>query len=92
MSENTTPPIAPPASKIPLIAGFLTGAVPWLVCLVPQKDYNQILCLIIACFPLPILAAVLAIIPRTRRFGLGLLLACGVGWLILGAICGGVIK
>jgi hypothetical protein len=39
---------------------------------------------------LPLVALVLAIIRPTRPFGLGMLLACGLGWLILFSICGGL--
>ena len=42
--------------------------------------------------PAPVMAAVLAIVARTRPFGLGLLLACGFGWLVLLCICGGVFR
>jgi hypothetical protein len=45
-------------------------------------------CFIVA----PLAAIVLAIVPSTRKFGLGLLLACGVGFLALMAICGGLIR
>lgn len=41
---------------------------------------------------IPLLAVVLAIIPKTRRFGLGMLLGCGAIWLIMLAICGGVFR
>ena len=40
-------------------------------------------------FALPIVAGILAALPATRRFGLGLLLVCGLVWLMLGATCGG---
>jgi hypothetical protein len=39
---------------------------------------------------IPFSAIVLAIIPATRKFGLGLLLGCGAIWLIMLAICGGL--
>jgi hypothetical protein len=41
-------------------------------------------------FGLPLLAIGLATVPRTRSFGLGMLLACGLGWLFLLSICGGL--
>ena len=93
---STEPPASPAAtgapavapSRRPLIIGFGVGALSWLITLIPQRDYGQLVPLLFNCFALPVIAAVLAIIPRTRRFGLGLLLAAGGGWLILGAICG----
>lgn len=41
---------------------------------------------------IPLLAVVLSIIPKTRRFGLGMLLGCGAIWLIMLAICGGAFR
>ncbi len=38
---------------------------------------------------LPFIALTLAIIPKTRKFGLGMLLGCGAILLILLAVCGG---
>lgn len=75
-----------------VVVGFITGAVAWLLTLIPQKGYGQIPFLIIACFIVPLLAGILALAPWTRKFGLGLLLASGIGWLVLGAICGGVFR
>ncbi len=99
--NSTEPPqLDPPPGNRPAknnaapIAGFLTGAVFWLLPVVAQKafaGYAMILPLVFACFALPVIAVILAIIRRTRRFGLGLLLSCGLGWLVLGAICGGLI-
>lgn len=92
-SAATPPPSAPPVtSKKPVIVGFILGAISWLTVLIPQRDYGQILPLIFNCFALPVIAIILAIIPATRRFGLGLLLAAGLGWLVLGAICGGILR
>ena len=82
---------APPPTKGPIMAGFVLGAVPWLLTLIAQKGYGVIPFLLFACFVMPVAAVVIALIPRTRRFGLGLLLASGLGWLVLGAICGGLI-
>lgn len=75
-------------SKRPLIIGFVIGVLSWLTTFIPQRDYGQLVPLIFNCFALPVIAVILTIIPRTRRFGLGLLLAAGTGWLVLGAICG----
>jgi hypothetical protein len=40
-------------------------------------------------FVLPLVAVVLAIMRPTRFFGLGMLLASGLGWLVLLSLCGG---
>lgn len=91
------PPALPRRSRAPIIVGFIIGAVAWLLppavsLLQPQDGYAIIPFLIFASLLLPPISAILAIIPVTRRVGLGLLLACGLGWLILGAICGGVFR
>jgi hypothetical protein len=94
-NDSQPPPLAPigqTKSRRLIIAGFITGAVPWLLTLLPQKNYGQIPFLIVACFIVPVLAGILALVRKTRKFGLGLLLACGLGWLVLGAICGGVFR
>ena len=98
MSDPIPPTLEPPPgppepkSKGPLIIGFASGAVCWLSTLAFNgKSYDVILPLVFNCFVLPVLAVILAIIRPTRRFGLGLLLASGLGWLVLGAICGGLI-
>jgi len=90
--DHPEAPVPPSPSRWPVGLGFLAGAVPWLLSCIPQKNYGAIPFLLFACFGLPILATVLALIPKTRRFGLGLLLAAGLGWLILGAICGGLFR
>lgn len=87
--RDTAPEIK---SRRLIIAGFITGAAPWLLTLIPQKNYGQIPFLIVACFIVPVLAGILALVPRTRKFGLGLLLASGLGWLVLAAICGGAFR
>jgi hypothetical protein len=88
----TEPAPARPGAKLPIFAGFAVGAVPWLLTLVPQRNYGAIPFLIFACFGMPVVALITALVRKSRRFGLGLLLATGLGWLILGAICGGLLR
>ena len=83
-----SPPPAPAKSNLPVVIGFVLGAVSWLTVCIPQPNYGQVLPLIFNCFALPVIAIILAVIPKTRRVGLGLLLAASLGWLVLGAICG----
>lgn len=75
-------------SRGSLAAGFAVGLLAWGCSGVPSAG---ILFLMFDCVVLPILAVVLACIRGTRRFGLGLLLATAIGWLILGAMCGGLL-
>lgn len=95
----TPPPLPPPkpgltkAQRVARITiGFLAGALFWALPFSPflHNGYDGIPWLIFACFGLPIVSVILAIIRPTRRFGLGLLLASGLGWLILLSICGGM--
>jgi hypothetical protein len=91
-SAPPLPPTHPNQSKAQRIAGialgFMAGACFWAMPFL-FRGYDGIPWLIFACFGLPVVSVILAIIRPTRRFGLGLLLACGLGWLILLAICGG---
>jgi hypothetical protein len=94
---QTTPAIGEPARKsprVPVAIGFGIGAVLWLMPVLFRNapDYGAVGWLILAAFGAPIPAAVLSIVRKTRPFGLGLLLACGLGWLVLGAMCGGLIR
>jgi hypothetical protein len=87
----------PHSSKKPIVVGFCFGAAVWLslpamaaIGIGTSRNdlYITLDFLIFATMILPVLSILLAAIPSTRRFGLGLVLACGLGWLILGAICG----
>jgi hypothetical protein len=89
---NQRDPVAEAKSRRSVIAGVLIGAMPWLLFMIPKKMENSILILIFACFVAPVISGIVAAVPSTRKFGLGLLLASGLGWLVLGAICGGVVK
>jgi len=93
------PPLpAPPPNRGSnrwIVAGFLVGAFFWVLPIFTDKyngGYGSIPPLLFACFVLPVASVILAIIKRTRRFGLGLLLASGLGWLVLGAMCGGLFR
>ncbi len=96
MDTTSPPPVEPPPppaarSHRSLITGFVVAALLWSPAIITKPEI-QVPFLLFNCIVLPVIAAVVSIIPQTRRFGLGLLLACGLGWLVLGAICGGVFK
>jgi hypothetical protein len=95
MSEESMPPSSadkpPPAKSDWLIAvGFVVGALFWLPPLT-IRDESALAWLLIVPFAEPPVGIMLAIIRPTRKLGLGVLLAAGVGWLILGAMCAGVL-
>jgi hypothetical protein len=84
------------SQKRELLIGFSSGAILGLITVLLFALPNSsdligfaILLLLFDCVLAPIIAVILAIIPSTRRFGLGLLLACGLTWLVLLSICGG---
>jgi hypothetical protein len=87
---------AKPSQKRELLIGFSTGAILGLITALLFALPNSsslislaILLILFDCVVAPIIAVILAIIPSTRRFGLGLLLSCGITWLVLLSICGG---
>ena len=84
-------PVPKSSSLMPVLLGFLTGAIPWWLSLLQLPGSGTLPFLILGSLILPIISLVIAMIPKTRRFGLGLLIATGLGWLVLGAICGGLI-
>jgi hypothetical protein len=85
-----SPPPEPPkrGGSTPLIVGFVVGLLPWLPA--TQSSRDALLWLIVVPFAAPIAGVALAIFQKTRSFGLGVLLAAGLGWLILGALCAGM--
>jgi hypothetical protein len=96
---NEPPFIPEPAPSSParrrsrwIAAGFGTGILLWAMPLVLASSQAGVLWLLFDSLAAPVMAAVLAIVARTRPFGLGLLLACGFGWLVLLCICGGVFR
>jgi hypothetical protein len=92
MNESEPPvhhspkPTSSLSTKRLVTGGFSIGAAAWCAALIPGK-YIYVF-LLFDCFALPLIATILACIPPFRKFGLGLLLAAGLGWLVLVAICG----
>lgn len=82
-------PPQPAKSRRSLAGGFGVGVLAWLGTFLPGAS---LVMLLVDCFVLPVVAVILACIPATRRFGLGLLLAAALGWLVLGAACGGLLR
>jgi hypothetical protein len=93
--RSEPPPRAPIKGGVGLvILGFAVGAAVWLWPFAQPLNLEGggLTAMAVACFILPLVSLIFAIIRRTRRLGQGLLLACGLGWLILGAICGGLFR
>lgn len=89
--ETGSPP-SHPIVKRSIVIGFLIAATPWVPAFGLRHGYDGIPYALFACFGMPVIASGLAIIRKTRPYGLGMLIACGLGWLILGAICGGLFR
>lgn len=86
-------PPKPPFSTRQFAAGAITGlAAVGAIWLFPNRDYGRILPLLFDAFVVPVIAVILALVPRTRAFGLGLLLVCGLSWLVLWGMCAGVFR
>lgn len=68
-------------------AGCLLAALPF-----STRGTDRVPFMLFDLFAVPVIALVLSIIRSTRSFGVGLLLACGLGWLVLLGICAGVFR
>ncbi|HXC01141.1 MAG TPA: hypothetical protein VNU49_00720 [Opitutaceae bacterium] len=102
MDEPATPPPIgtqgdpiKPSQKRQILIGFSTGAalglITALLFALPNRSNLIGLAIFLSlfdCVIAPIIAVILTIIPSKRRFGLGLLLSCGLNWLVLLTICG----
>jgi hypothetical protein len=90
------PPAVPPRKLNPrqVAYGFVTGLGIFGLAYLPPPGpgYNNALPFLLAITLLPLAAIVLSVIRPTRNFGLGMLLACGVLWLVMLAICGGMFR
>ncbi|HWA84826.1 MAG TPA: hypothetical protein VG710_01275 [Opitutus sp.] len=92
--SDSDPHSSSPPNRRQIIAGFLTAAgIFGLLFLVPPGPrFDNVLPYLIAITLLPLAALVLSIIKSTRRFGLGMCLGCGAVWLVMLAICGGMLR
>ena len=94
MNEPINNPASPKSTRLLVALGFFTtGGVFGLAFADPNgaKSYHM-LPFILAITALPLVAIILSIIRPTRKFGLGMLLGCGVIWLLMLAICGGAFR
>jgi hypothetical protein len=79
----------PPKSGRLIAVGFVAGVLFWVPAFTNNSTFAWI---IIVPFAEPSVGIILAVIRPTRKFGLGVLLAAGLGWLILGAMCAGMLR
>jgi hypothetical protein len=104
MNDDHVPPVLPPASAAPapsrtrrgVATGFAIEAailiIAWISTVYRPLQLFIGLSTMMGVIFLPVVALVLLSFKRTRHFGLGVLLAAGVGLLILGAICAGAYR
>jgi hypothetical protein len=89
-------PVTSPRKSSPrqVAYGFVAGLAIFALGYLPasRNGYANLVPFILSLTLLPLAALVLAIIRPTRSFGLGLVLACGVLWLVALAICGGLFR
>jgi len=88
-SEPSPAPTPSNQGRRLIVIGFLIGiglAIPPAV----LRTDAMLGFLLLDLFVVPVCAGVLCIFPVTRKVGLGLLLACGLGWLVMLCICGGM--
>jgi hypothetical protein len=92
--EPNPPPELRPNERNPwdIWLGVAIGLAPALVGALFNPANLSILLLAVSVSLWPLAAVVLAIIRTTRRFGLGMLLGVGLGWLAILAICGGLLR
>lgn len=81
--------MSPPATRT-VVGAFVIGLLP--LAAVPLDEDFFLIGLILGAFVEPLLALILLCNKPNRSMGLGLLLASGICWLYLGALCGGLIK
>ncbi|MBI5770206.1 MAG: hypothetical protein HZA93_20690 [Verrucomicrobia bacterium] len=88
--ESARPPSAGPGS------GFVVGSIVWALFLLLQNSRDKDVAMAAGflgffgvALALPLIGIAFALRKASRQFGVGLLLASGLGWLILLAICGG---
>jgi hypothetical protein len=100
MSDPLTPPTPPPSAPqnpIPkkskateILLGAAFGVGPGLLVLLMKKSDAIILPSLVCITLWPLLAIILSIVPASRRFGLGMLLGVGFGFMVMLSVCGGM--
>lgn len=94
MNEPINNPPPQKSTRLLVALGFVTTTgVFGLAFADPNSAKNyHLFPFILAITALPLTAIILSIIRPTRTFGLGMLLGCGVIWLVMLAICGGAFR
>jgi hypothetical protein len=76
----------------PIKIGFACGIAPAILAALLLKTQAAPFLMIFGLSIWPLAAVVAAVLPSSRRFGLGMLLGVGLGWLVMLAICGGLLQ
>jgi len=90
--ENPSPQPPPKQNKaLQVWLGALVGMLPGISALFIGGKSNGIVGVFFLSISLwPLAAIILAIVPATRRFGLGMLLGVGFNAIVLVSVCGGM--
>lgn len=72
----------------PIWAGLTCGLAPAILAVPLFDNAASVLLMLFGMTVWPLGAVITAIIRSSRRFGLGMLLGVGLGWLVMFAICG----
>ena len=77
-----------------IAAGFCTAVGGFALAFLfpPSREIGPIVPFLLAMTIIPLAAIITSIIRSSRKFGLGMLLGCGVIWLAMLAICGGAFR
>ena len=76
----------------PVLVGFACGIAPSILAALLFKTQASPFLMIFGMTIWPLVAVVAAVVEASRRFGLGMLLGVGLGWLVMLAICGSLLK
>jgi len=93
MNEQPPTPTEPTPKKskaTEILLGAAFGLGPGLFTMLLRKSDAVILPSLVAITLWPLLAIILSVVPASRRFGLGMLLGVGFGFMVLVAVCGGM--
>ena len=84
------PPLPPKQSKaLKVMLGAIVGMLPGLMALADRKSDGLIFLFLLSISIWPLTAIILAVIPKSRKFGLGMLLGAGFSLIVLFSVCGG---
>ena len=94
MSETNLDASRQKMTRRKIAAGFCTAVGGFALAFLfpPSPEIGTVVPFLLAVTIIPLAAIIASIIRSSRKFGLGLLLGCGVIWLVMLALCGGAFR